>query len=190
MSDLVLLYVLLFFSLCHYAGRQWLTKKAQQHPIEKQIYNPAIRLQERALQILWLLLFIFSFGLHVPIGVFATMTPFRYAGLVLYIGAIVLQQVTKWQLGSNWTNAARGATAREGPITVHGLYRWSRNPMYCGTMLMTFAFVLILQNFPSLVLSLLTYLYVLRNIKNEERLLLDVKGESYLQYLETVPRFF
>ncbi|MDP3735632.1 MAG: isoprenylcysteine carboxylmethyltransferase family protein [bacterium] len=182
-------------------GRWWLSKKIVQGRVEKHRQVPWLWVQERALLLLWGALIVRSLApwlfvsvlrplRAIPVGIFAEDDALCLAGLALLIAAIVLQLRAKWELGANWSNAVKGPIVREGKVTVRGLYRWSRNPMYCGSLAEAFALVLLLQNVAALLLGVLTYCYVRSNIAREETLLREMKGPEYARYYESVPRFF
>lgn len=181
-------------------GRWLLSRKIVRAPIEKRQPVPWLWAQERALLVLWGVLIVRSLTpvllVHIspplatmPIGTLGENSVLRVGGLVVLAVAIFFQLRAKWELGANWSNAVEGPIVREGAVTTRGLYRWSRNPMYCGSLAEAIALILMLQNAAAVGLGVLTYCYVRANVAREEALLRDVKGAEYARYCRTVPRF-
>ncbi len=82
-------------------------------------------------------------------------------------------------------DSAKGqALVKEGP------YAAVRNPMYLGSFLMGLAFAFILGNF-WLILAFIIVFFArfLPQVRLEEKVLLDKFGQTYQEYLSTVPRF-
>lgn len=76
-------------------------------------------------------------------------------------------------------------------IIVSGFYRFSRNPMYLGMVLVLVGWVLVLQNPASLVATALFMAFITRfQIIPEERALTARFGEAYLAYTRRVRRWF
>ncbi len=75
-------------------------------------------------------------------------------------------------------------------LVVHGVYRFSRNPMYVGFFLVLCAWGLFLNNVPSLFLLPAFILYMNRfQIVPEERFMQEKFSESYSSYRSTVRRW-
>lgn len=75
-------------------------------------------------------------------------------------------------------------------LVVSGLYRHSRNPMYCGLLLMLGAWACYLaQALPFLVLPVFVLAMNRFQIIPEERILAARFGASYAVYLKTVRRW-
>ena len=71
-----------------------------------------------------------------------------------------------------------------------GIYRYTRNPMYLGLLLMLFSTVLFLKNFISFLIIPLFILFITRNqILPEEETLDNIFGEEYKNYKKTVRRW-
>jgi len=200
-NNTTLLVIIVSLFACLGYGRWKLSKKIIQGRIEKHRPVPWLWIQERAL--LWfggvlvirlLAPCLFVGVLHplatVPVGTFGENGALRLAGLVLLVAAIVLQIAAQSELGGNWSHAVHGPIVREGSVTAHGLYRFSRNPMYCGSLAEVLALVFVLQNLAAVALLGATLWYVWSNIKREEALLAEVKGEEYALYCKSTPRFF
>lgn len=75
-------------------------------------------------------------------------------------------------------------------IVASGIYRWSRNPMYVGFLLVLLGWGVYLANLAALVLLPVFVLYMNRfQIRPEERALEYKFGEAYTQYKQGVRRW-
>ena len=75
-------------------------------------------------------------------------------------------------------------------VVTGGMYRFTRNPMYLGFLLMLLAFVLKLSNPLTSVMLPLFIMYMNQfQIKPEERALTELFGAEYLAYKERVRRW-
>lgn len=75
-------------------------------------------------------------------------------------------------------------------LVVNGIYRYTRNPMYLGLLLILVAWWLYLPNAFSLIVLPTFIAYVNRfQIQPEERVLLEKFGDSYTQYMREVRRW-
>lgn len=71
-----------------------------------------------------------------------------------------------------------------------GIYRYSRNPMYAGVLLMLLGWGVYLGNLLSVLCTLIFIAYITRfQIKPEERVLLDKFGTNFLAYKNQVRRW-
>jgi protein-S-isoprenylcysteine O-methyltransferase Ste14 len=177
-------------------GRRWLSRKKEKgHRVFRLwVYERALLIFGGALIIRtlapWLVVGVLRPFAAAPVGVFAESDTLRIAGLTILVAAIALQLRAQSELGANWSHAVEARIVRAGTVTTHGLYRWSRNPMYVGALAEAFALIFLLQNAAALVLLALTYRYVRANITREETQLHKLYGEAYALYCKTVPRFF
>jgi len=76
-------------------------------------------------------------------------------------------------------------------LVVDGIYRYTRNPMYLGFLLMLIAWSLYLGSVFAALLLPLFMLYMNRfQIKPEERHMRALFGDDYTQYVSRVGRWF
>jgi protein-S-isoprenylcysteine O-methyltransferase Ste14 len=79
---------------------------------------------------------------------------------------------------------------RASTLVVSGAFRYSRNPMYLGALLLLSAWAVYLSAWWPLAGPLAFFVYIDRfQIPHEERALKLVFGEPYLQYLKDVRRW-
>ncbi len=75
-------------------------------------------------------------------------------------------------------------------LITSGIYGFTRNPYFLTYFLMFGAYTVLLQNLLLLVLSVIGFILVHRMILKEEKYLLSLHGDKYLQYKSKVPRYF
>lgn len=73
-------------------------------------------------------------------------------------------------------------------LVADGPYRWVRNPLYLGNMVMAVGFAMMASRVGALVLIVGHGVFLLRLIGREERELMAGQGESYAVYVKAVPR--
>lgn len=115
---------------------------------------------------------------------------FRYLGWVLIgIGALILAgAVLAFIKAKTSVNPVKPDQAKA--LVMSGLYRFSRNPMYLGMVLILFGEALVLGNFfvvlaPILFVICITYMQIIP----EEKVLEMKFGQEYIHYKKSVPRF-
>ncbi len=79
---------------------------------------------------------------------------------------------------------------RAKELVISGLYRYSRNPMYLGMLILLIAWAIYLGNFSSLLLvPIFMWILTTQQILFEEAALKEKFGESYEAYLKRVRRW-
>jgi protein-S-isoprenylcysteine O-methyltransferase Ste14 len=73
-------------------------------------------------------------------------------------------------------------------LVADGPYRYVRNPLYLGSLLMAVGFSTLASRFGFLVLIVASTLFYYRLIRREESALLQTQGKSYSEFLRAVPR--
>lgn len=197
MFDAVLFWVYTLGTATALLGRHLLTKsiRKKQGSIQCKKETPWRWWCERAVEFGGFSFVAYAFIAHdIPrgyrvIGMITDIDFVKAVGAVLFLCSIAVHLRGKYDLGINWTGAAGGPTVRRGPITVHGLYRYSRNPMYTGTLGMVLGVVLMTQNAIVVFLWVVLYVYFCSVIASEESLLRAEKGREYIEYCQRVRRF-
>ncbi len=114
---------------------------------------------------------------------------FRWLGLLSIIGGVLLVLWSVWNL----TFVGKGTPAPFAPpkeFVVKGLYRFVRNPMYAGDVLVLFGESLLFESAVLLVYALLMLcVFHLFVVLYEEPTLKRQFGESYEEYCNSVPRW-
>lgn len=111
------------------------------------------------------------------------------AGVLALIGlAIVVLAVVALRRARTTLNPT--APSRSGMLVTHGVYRWSRNPMYLGLLFWLSAWALILGSPFALFGIPVFFAYMTRfQIIPEERALAAKFGEEFARYSACVRRW-
>ncbi len=118
----------------------------------------------------------------IAYGVFLPMEPgtaWFYAGLAAFLAGAALATLAM-------RDFARAPAGR--PVT-GGVYRFSRNPMYVGMLLIYFATALACASWVFLALTLINALLLREMVAAEERFLAGKYGRAYRDYLESTHRW-
>jgi protein-S-isoprenylcysteine O-methyltransferase Ste14 len=88
-------------------------------------------------------------------------------------------------LRSNWSPSLEIYAGHT--LVTSGIYRYIRHPMYASQWLMSFAQILLLQNWLAGPIALLIFIpfYLLR-VREEEKMMLDTFGDEYREYMKNV----
>ena len=106
-------------------------------------------------------------------------------GFVLGVSWLVWMFVS---LGSNLTDTV--VTRREAHFVDHGPYRYVRNPMYTGILMVGVSLGLALGTWLVPLTALVLFGLLARRTRVEEAFLIDRFGDQYLSYMARVGRFF
>ena len=106
-------------------------------------------------------------------------------GAAATLGAAALRT---WAAAYMHSDVVHDPRVHDSRLVADGPYRYVRNPLYVGTILMAFgiAFAASRSGFVVLVAAITVFQY--RLTLREERALKATQGESYRRYLATVPR--
>lgn len=123
----------------------------------------------------------------VPLAIIVP-APFSYTGaaFVAVGGAMIVWSRRVFQAAATPIKPFTQSTA----LIRHGLYRWSRNPMYLGAVLLVFGVALLLGSVTPL-LVVVAFFAILQEgfIRHEERLLEQRFGVEYRNYRRSVRRW-
>jgi protein-S-isoprenylcysteine O-methyltransferase Ste14 len=118
---------------------------------------------------------IYSIFLPLKLG-----TLWFYIGLPIAIIGTVLYTIT-------WVNLAMRPPG--GKPATRGLYRFSRHPMYISGLIMGIGVGIACASWLFLLLYIISMILTVVFVYYEERLLLDLYGDSYHKYMEKTPRW-
>lgn len=117
---------------------------------------------------------------------------FTSATIALLVAAIVLSTVgaflRTWGAAYLGSNIVEARDMHGNSVLADGPFRRSRNPLYLGTFLHTFALALIMSPYGALFTLLAIGLFQVRLIFVEEPFLAACLGQPYLDYCKRVPR--
>jgi len=133
--------------------------------------------------IMWLL------NQYFPVGRFIE-SPWNNIGMVIIVAAIILDSTSLFLfLKKRTTINPMKPSNTEGLVTA-GLYKFTRNPMYVGLLVILFGYAIWLGSLtPFLMLPLFYWLITTMQIKPEERILEKKFGQEYLDYKSKVKRW-
>ena len=109
------------------------------------------------------------------VGVFATLS-----GLLIY--SLALQAFgPSWRLGID--------RAAPGVLVTHGIFAWTRNPIYVALDLLAVGTFLVMGRLVFLALGLMMVSMLHAQIRREERFLTQAYGDAYRAYCARVGRY-
>jgi len=108
-------------------------------------------------------------------------------GLLLAFGGLALMVRAQLEMGASWRIGV-DESARPGLVT-HGLYRWTRNPIYLAMFLAFGGLMLMLPTWITLIALVGTLIGVQRQVREEEAYLVRTYGDEFRSYAARVGRF-
>ena len=133
--------------------------------------------------------FVWSSGLRPAALLEAVQSPGRLLGLILFtVGVAVLLVCVR-----DFHVAGKGTLAPWAPprhLVKIGLYRWSRNPMYVGVLMILAGWALAFQlRALWIYAAAVMTAFHLRVVIHEEPFLERTHGDAWLRYKASVPRW-
>jgi protein-S-isoprenylcysteine O-methyltransferase Ste14 len=125
--------------------------------------------------------------LVVPL-VIVVPTPFSYAGALLLAtgSAMIVWSRRAFQAAGTPIRPFTASTT----LVRHGLYRWSRNPMYLGAVLLVTGVAVLLGSLVALLVAIAFFATLQEGfVRHEERLLDETFGDEYRTYRRSVRRW-
>lgn len=117
-------------------------------------------------------------------------SPANRIGLVIIVLAILVDSSSVYLFFKKRTTINPLKPNNTQGLVTSGLYRYSRNPMYVGLLLILFGFALWLGSItPLIALPLFYWLITNMQIKPEEVILEAKFGQEYLDYKKSVRRW-
>ena len=94
-------------------------------------------------------------------------------------------------LGKNWVHAldpSKFLRRERETLVTNGPYHYVRNPIYLGSFVFVIAMALVAANWLLLLPALVLVTIIYGQIPNEERMLIDMFGDEYREYMRRTPR--
>lgn len=110
----------------------------------------------------------------------------KTTGALVYGFGLIVVLASLLHLGKS---AAVGLPERETELKTHGLYRFTRNPVYLGAFLMGIGSCLFAVHAVNFLLLFIATVIHLRIVKREEEFLENRFGQQWQDYKDRVPRF-
>jgi protein-S-isoprenylcysteine O-methyltransferase Ste14 len=118
--------------------------------------------------------FVYAVFLPLQLG-----TTWLYSGLLIYLFRIVFTTVAVLNF----------ATSPMDKVIIKGLYRFSRNPMYVGMLLMQIGLGIACSSWLYLLLTAVLMILLNAILSSEERYCLYRYGDDYRKYMNSTPRW-
>jgi len=109
---------------------------------------------------------------------------FAVAGLICILGAAL----RTWGAAYLRSDVVHDSSLRLEGVVADGPYRYVRNPLYLGGILLAIGFGLLASRIGFVVAVVGMTLFTYRLIRREEAALLETHGEAYRRFLNAVPR--
>jgi len=110
----------------------------------------------------------------------------RYAGITLMITSFIWVVTAQVQMKNSWRIGIDCKTKTE--LITHGLFRFSRNPIFLGMMVSLIGFFLAFPTVIAFIFSLMGCILMQIQIRLEEEYLQKQHGQAYLTYKKRVGR--
>jgi protein-S-isoprenylcysteine O-methyltransferase Ste14 len=122
-------------------------------------------------------------------------SPLAYTWLraILAVGVVIVTLVAlirSWAAAYLHSSVVHDMNLHSDRLVADGPYRYVRNPLYLGNILLAVGLGLMASRTGFLVLVVGTVPFVYRLIRCEEAHLLESQGEGYRRYFEAVPRLW
>jgi protein-S-isoprenylcysteine O-methyltransferase Ste14 len=114
----------------------------------------------------------------------AVHVSFGLAALVMTIAALL----RTWATAYLSTTVMKHSELQSAALVADGPYRYVRNPLYLGNLLMTLSFAALASRVGAVIVVVGVTLFVFRLISREEAQLEVAQGESFRRFCEAVPR--
>jgi protein-S-isoprenylcysteine O-methyltransferase Ste14 len=108
-------------------------------------------------------------------------------GVVLLVVSLLWILLAQAQMGASWRIGIDSAHKTE--LVRHGMYRWSRNPIFLGMRATSLGFFLVLPNAATFAALLLSEVLVQIQVRLEEEHLTGLHGDEYREYCQLTPRW-
>ena len=111
----------------------------------------------------------------------------KFSGLALLIISFLLTSVAQYQMSKSWRIGIDYAEKTE--LISHGLFRYSRNPIFLGVLISYLGTFLIIPNALSFSVMCVTLVSIQIQVRLEEEYLESVQGKDYQNYKQKVRRW-
>ena len=137
-------------------------------------YNKTEKIINNLGTVVWIILFIYSIFLPLPLG-----TPLLYAGIALFVVGLIIAEIAFIP----WTT-----TPLDEPIT-RSMYRYSRHPIYLGVFVQYIGIGIASASGLFLLLTVISIVLSILTVAAEERHCLKVYGDPYREYINRTRRW-
>lgn len=188
----LLIYFVVFFST-GFAWRSWANFRATGiNPLVLPSADNALGYIGRAFKIVMTLIFFYVIYAVVPGSAAfpALWQPpiwLRAFAWMILLASWVWLLLAQSQMGTSWRIGIDDRHATD--LVTHGLFKYSRNPIFLSMRCALFAFTAMSPTAPVLALTVAAELLIQIQVRMEEAYLTQSHGRRYLDYLERVNRW-
>ena len=111
----------------------------------------------------------------------------KTSGLVLLIISFLWTSISQYQMSKSWRIGIDYEEKTE--LISHGLFRYSRNPIFLGVLISYLGTFLIIPNILSFSILLVTFVTIQTQVRLEEEYLENIQGDAYRNYKVKVRRW-
>ena len=112
----------------------------------------------------------------------------KIAGLVLLIISFLWTSVAQYQMSKSWRIGIDYEEKTD--LISHGLFKYSRNPIFLGVLISYLGTFLVIPNILSFSILLVTFVTIQTQVRLEEEYLESAQGQEYVDYKSKVGRWF
>ncbi|WP_422358896.1 methyltransferase family protein [Reichenbachiella sp.] len=111
----------------------------------------------------------------------------KLSGLILLVVSFLWTSIAQYQMSKSWRIGIDYDEKTE--LINHGLFNYSRNPIFLGVLISYLGTFLIIPNTLSFSVLLVTFITIQTQVRLEEEYLENVQGQDYLKYKAKVRRW-
>lgn len=111
----------------------------------------------------------------------------RTTGLILLVVSFLWTSLAQYQMSKSWRIGIDYEEKTE--LINHGLFNYSRNPIFLGVLISYLGTFLIIPNILSFSILLVTFVTIQTQVRLEEEYLENVQGADYIDYKSRVRRW-
>ena len=110
-------------------------------------------------------------------------------GILTFFAGFAISIWAKLTMGKHWGAPVQHNQKRQNKLIKHGPFKYSRNPIYVGLVLVLAGYGLAIQSVFTFLAIIPAYYFYKSTLKEEPNLEKHFK-EEYIKYKSEVPRFF
>lgn len=104
-------------------------------------------------------------------------------GLSISIIGAIIACLSRYMLGKNWSLSVQKKVNHK--LIKEGMYRIVRHPIYTGILLLFIGNALIVGDYRAIIAVFIIFISLLYKLKKEEKLMIEIFGETYIEYKKT-----
>lgn len=112
----------------------------------------------------------------------------KWVSALVFIISVLIIATAQLQMGASWRIGV--PTEGPGPLVAHGLFAWSRNPIFVGMIGAVLAMFLWSPHIVTAAVLAGTWTLALVQVRIEEEALREKHGDDYERYAAEVDRWF